>query len=120
MLYFFILAAWCFAVLLMAGATVATRVVEGLRPVYPIAWRVLLWSSAGFVAGNALVFGTYFAIARIAALFPQQEPQPPNVVLAAVLLAAPVVGSFAGFCAGVVLGAWLGLRRVKLGPWPKR
>jgi len=41
--YFFLLPAFGIAFLLLGGFTIACKVAPSLNPLFPFAWRILLW-----------------------------------------------------------------------------
>lgn|SRR5512146_2410010 len=98
--YLFLLPPWAVAVLAMAAATMATRVAPRLRPAYPYAWRILLWSNIGFVAANVLVQVFYPVLAAV------------QVGLDFALVAAPI----GCVLAGIVAGIWLAHRATRERP----
>lgn len=114
--YFFILPVWLAAFVVMAGVTLTTRLVRRFAPVYPFAWRVLLWSSIGTWAANALAFACWFVAAQV---FEAAQPPPiaspagqvaRTVAVVGVLFVGPFVVSAAGFAGGTALGASLAFR----------
>lgn len=112
--YFIILPLWLVAVAGMAAATVATRLAQRLRPAYPFAWRILVWTSVGFVTANALVMLFYFVAAQAAAMAGPGPHHPlAKIGLASALLLAPIAGSVGGFLAGLALAVWLAVRATR-------
>ncbi len=113
--YFFVLPVVGAVVLLLGAFTLACRATPSLRPLFPFAWRILLWSTAGVVAANAAVFLLYlvpaFAPEELAA--DQGARGLLRIFLAAGLLVGPLVATALGFMAGSTLGAVLALRALR-------
>jgi len=113
-LYFFILPAFLLALIFMFFVTLAARFVEVLNPAYPFAWRVLLWSSIGFMLVNAL-----WLLLVIFGATPggqASEQQTSNLVkfgYAALLFVGPVILSAIGFLGGSVLGVWFAFKATR-------
>lgn len=105
MLYFFILSAFAVAVLVMGVVVMGTRYVEPLRPIYPFAWRVLLWSSLGFLSANGLWL---LLVSQVSASSGAGAVATMSTVVkigyAVLLVFGPVMLSVAGFVGGAVLG----------------
>ncbi len=114
MTWFVILPLWLASLGAMALATVATRVVARLAPAFPYAWRVLVWSSVGFVAANALVLAGFVVVARAVDGAPPASGAA-KVGLGAALLLAPVIASAAGFLGGAGPGVVLAWRVSRAG-----
>ncbi len=108
MTYFLVLPAWLLAVLAMGAVTVAVRVVPRLSPAYRYAWRVLLWSSIGFVVANGAMVGLYLLVARADTSGAAGDAA--KVGIAAALFLGPVVASAVGFVGGAAAGAVLAWR----------
>ncbi len=120
--YFFVLPVVGVVVLLLAGFAVACRAIPSLRPLFPFAWRILLWSTVGVVAANGAVFLLYlvpaFAPEELAADRGVRDLW--KVFLAAGLLVGPLVATALGFTAGSTLGAILALRSLRPAPGRRR
>ncbi len=113
--YFFVLPVVGFVVLLLGGFAVVCRAAPSLRPLFPFAWRILLWSTVGVVVANAAVFLLYL----VPAFAPEELAADPGaggllkVFLAAGLLVGPLVASAVGFMAGSTVGVYLALRALR-------
>ena len=113
--YFFILPAFGIAVLFLGGFAVACRVAPSLAPLFPFAWRILLWSTVGFVVAN----GAVLLLCLVPAFVPEGAPGDPGarevlkIGLAAGLLVGPFVASALGFMAGSTFGVFLALRSLR-------
>ncbi len=113
--YFFVLPAVGAVVVLLGAFTLACRLSPSLRPLFPFAWRILLWSTAGIVAANGAVFSLYL----VPALAPEELAADQGVrgalriVLAAGLLVGPLAATALGFMAGSTLGTFLALRALR-------
>lgn len=113
--YFFILPAFGIAVLLLAGFAIACRVVPSLGPLFPFAWRILLWSTVGFAVAN----GAVLLLFLVPAFAPEGAPGDPGarealrIGLAAGLLLGPFIASALGFMAGSTFGVFLALRSMR-------
>jgi hypothetical protein len=113
MAYFIILPLWLVAVAGIASVTIATRFVPRFGPAYPFVWRILLWTSVGFLFANGLVLVFYVVAARLAgSLGPPPHPVS-QVVLGSALLLAPIAGSVGGFLGGLAFGVWLAMRAMR-------
>ena len=53
--YFFVVPAFLVWLLIAGSATLAARSLPSLAPVYPFVWRISLWSTLGFIAGNLVL-----------------------------------------------------------------
>ena len=113
--YFFIIPPFGIAVLLLAGFTVACRVAPSLTPLFPFAWRILLWSTVGFAVAN----GAVLLLFLVPAFTPAAAPADPGarealrIGVAAGLLLGPFIASALGFMAGSTLGVFLALRSLR-------
>lgn len=120
--YFLVLPVVGAVVLLLGGFAVACRLTPSLRPLFPFAWRILLWSTAGVVAANGAVFLLYL----VPAFLPEELAADQGVggmlkiFIAAGLLVGPLVASALGFMAGSTLGAFLALRSLRPAPGGRR
>ena len=113
--YFFILPAFGIAVLLLVGFTVACRIAPSLEPMFPFAWRIMLWSTVGFVVANAVVL-LLFLVPAFAPECAQGDPgarEASRIGLAAGLLLGPFIASALGFMAGSTFGVFLALRSLR-------
>ncbi len=113
--YFFVLPALGGVVLLLGGFAVACRAAPTLRPLFPFAWRILLWSTVGVLVANGAVFLLYlvpvFAPEEIAADHGARGLL--KVFLAAGLLVGPLVASALGFMVGSTFGVYQALRALR-------
>ncbi len=113
--YFFVLPVVGVVVLLLGGFALACRLLPSLRPLFPFAWRILLWATVGVVAANGAVFALYlvpaFAPEGLAA--DQGTRGFLKMILAAGLLVGPLVATALGFMAGSTLGVFLALRALR-------
>lgn len=113
--YFIVLPVVGALVLLLGGFAVACRLAPSLRPLFPFAWRILLWSTVGVVAANGAVLLLYlvpsFAPEELAA--DRGARGLLKIFLAAGLLVGPLVASALGFMAGSTFGAFLALRSLR-------
>lgn len=115
MAYFFILPAFGVAVLLLGGFAIACRVAPSLNPLFPFAWRILLWSTVGFAVAN----GAVLLLFLVPAFAPAAAPGDPGarealkIGLAAGLLVGPFIASALGFMAGSTFGVFLALRSLR-------
>ncbi len=113
--YFFILPVLAAVVVLLGGFAIACRVAPSLRPLYPVAWRILLWSTIGAVVANGAVLLLYF----VPVLAPDETAADRGaggvlkILLAAGLLVGPIVASALGLLAGATVGVFLGLRSLR-------
>ena len=116
--YFFVMAGFILATFILAAITLACAVVPGLRPGFPFAWRVWLWSSVGCVVANVPVFALYFvpvALERSGTMSASGVGRSVlNVMLAGGLLLGPIIASAVGFVGGATAGLALGLRATRL------
>lgn len=116
--YFFVAAVIAGVVVLLGGLSVACRVVPSLRPLFPFAWRILLWSTAGVVVANGAVLLLFLA----PLLAPPGAPGDPGgqgglrIGLAVGLLIWPFVATALGFMAGSTFGVFLALRSLRPRP----
>jgi hypothetical protein len=87
-----------------------------MAPAFPFAWRILLWSSVGFLVANGLLVGGFLVLAR---LEPGSGARAPAVKLGlgAALILGPVVASAVGFVGGALLGAVLAVRARAVSAW---
>lgn len=117
MAYFIILPVWVLVLLGMAALTVATRMVPRWSPIFPYAWRVLLWSSVGFLVANALLWLGEAAIvgAGRPADAEQSGPAALQAALGLALILGPVIASMAGFGTGTGVALFLARRRAAKG-----
>ncbi len=113
--YFFVLPIVGLVVLLLGGFAIACRATPSLRPLFPFAWRILVWSTAGVVVANAAVFLLYlvpaFAPEELAAA--QGAGGLLKIFLAAGLLVGPLVATALGFMVGSTVGVYLALRALR-------
>lgn len=120
--YFFILPAFGIAVLLLGGFTIACKVAPSLNPLFPFAWRILLWSTVGFGVAN----GAVLLLFLVPAFAPEGVPGNRGargvlkIGLAAGLLVGPFIASALGFMAGSTFGAFLALRSLRSGAGVRR
>ncbi len=113
--YFFVLPVVGAVVLLLGGFALACRLAPPLRPLFPFAWRILLWSTVGVVAANGAVFLLYLvpAIAPEELATDQGARGLLKMLLAAGLVVGPLVATALGFMAGSTLGVFLALRALR-------
>jgi len=115
MAYFLFLSAFGVAVLLLGGFAIACRVAPSLNPLFPFAWRILLWSTVGFAVAN----GAVLLLFLVPAFAPAAAPGEPGarealkIGLAAGLLVGPFIASALGFMAGSTFGVFLALRSLR-------
>jgi len=115
--YFFILPAFGVTVVLLGGFTIACKAAPSLHPLFPFAWRILLWSTVGFAAANGAVL-LLFLVPAFAPEGVAGDPGARGVLkigLAAGLLVGPFIASALGFMAGSTFGAFLALRSLRGG-----
>ena len=110
MLYFFILPLFVLALVFMTCATLAARFFEPLNGLYPFAWRILLWSSIGFLLANSLMIGLFFIPGAAGWQGANQPIDPVKYSFLALLFLGPVVASLVGFFGGSLLGLWLAVK----------
>lgn len=115
MAYFLILPLWLASVLVMAAVAVATRVLRGGSAAFPYAWRILLWSSLGFLTANGLLLGGCALVASAAGAGAGAAHPLVGLGLVAALLLGPIVASAAGFGGGALVGFVLAWRSRRLG-----
>lgn len=87
-------------------------------PLFPYAWRVLLWSSVGFLLANALL---WLGVAAIVGAGRQADaersgPAALQAALGLALILGPVVASMLGFGTGTVVALLLARRRASGSP----
>ncbi len=113
--YFFILPVVAGIVLLLGGFAIACRLAPSLRPLYPFAWRILVWSTAGVVAANAAVLLLFLvpAVAPEDLAADRGAGAPLKIFLAAGLLVGPLVATALGFMVGSTVGVYLALRALR-------
>jgi hypothetical protein len=105
LLYFLILPLFVLTLVAMTCATLAARFIEPLKALYPFAWRILLWSSIGFLVANSLMIGLFFLPGAAGW---QGANQPIDLVkygFLAILFLGPVIASLVGFIGGALLGS---------------
>jgi hypothetical protein len=112
MTYFFLVPLFALWLLAAAGALLMLRFTPSLRHLYPLAFSVALWSSLGFIVGNAalmllIVFGgQFFQVRGDGALKDVM-----GVVWGGLILAGPVLASAIGWLAGLGAGLLLSYRK---------
>ena len=111
MAYFFIVPLWMAAVIVMGVITLSARFVPSIHRLYPFAWRVLLWSSVGFLLSNAIAVGLLFVPGLFA--IELSESRAAAYGFAAVVVLAPIMASIVGFLSGGVIGVWLAVRAMQ-------
>jgi hypothetical protein len=114
--YFLICPLWGLAVISLLAVTLATRVVRRLAPGYPFAWRILLWSSVGFLAANALLLAALVGGGVLADKLPRASGLVGYAAafgVAGAVFLGPFLASAAGFAGGAVVGAYLGFRAIQ-------
>ncbi len=113
--YFFLLPVAGAIVVLLGGFAAVCRIAPPLRPLFPFAWRILLWSTVGIAAANGAVLLLYL----LPGLAPEGLAADPRargllqISLAAGLLVGPIVATALGFMAGSTLGVFLALRSLR-------
>ena len=113
--YFLILPAFGIGAFLLGGFTIACRVAPSLKPLFPFAWRILVWSTVGFAVAN----GAVLLLFLVPAFSPATAPGDPGareatrIGLAAGLLLGPFIASALGFMAGSTFGVFLALRSLR-------
>ena len=118
--YFFVILVFLIAAIGLSAASILAAVVPRLRPGFPFLWRVLLWSTAGFILANIPVFGLYFVplLLERTGMTPSSGSSGSflKLALAGGLLFGPLVASGLGFLGGAAIGVWLARRAVLRGP----
>jgi len=104
LLYFVILPVFVVALVLMGCVVVACRFVDAIKPLHPFAWRVLLWSSLGFVLANSVMLGLLMLPGASGSTGLEQAGNLAKIGYASVLFLSPAIASFIGFFGGAVLG----------------
>ena len=104
LLYFIIIPVFVVALFLMGCVVVACRFVDAIKPLYPFAWRVLLWSSLGFVLANSVMLGLLILPGTSGFQGFEQAGNLAKIGYASVLLLGPAIASFIGFFGGTVMG----------------
>ena len=117
MTYFLVLPFFVLWLVFATGATVATRLVPQLQPLFPYAWRISLWASVGCVLVNAILMWLWTTMphAVAAPATGTLEKDASQLALLLVVFAGPVLGSVTGWLAGALLGIALAYRRGRRG-----
>ncbi|MGE5189623.1 MAG: hypothetical protein ACM3NF_06155 [Gemmatimonadota bacterium] len=116
--YLFIAAVVAAVVVLLGGFAVACRVAPPLRPLFPFAWRIFLWSTVGVLVANGAVL-LLFLVPAPPSSGPAGGPGASDawkIGLAAGLLLGPVAATALGFVAGSTFGVFLALRSLRPAP----
>src|SRR5512145_2605335 len=91
-----------------------------LRPLFPFAWRILLWSTVGIVVANGAVLLLFLVPALAPAGSPGDARGASKTGLGIGLLLGPFVATALGFMAGSTFGVFLALRSLREVPGGRR
>lgn len=112
--YFLILPLFVLGVLLQSAVLGATMLFDRFAPLRPYAWRVLVWSSAGFLAANALLLIPCCVVMMFGDRLGLHDDNPIHQTIGIVaglgILIGPLLASPLGFGAGVVIAIRRGHR----------
>lgn len=116
--YHFIVTIVSAVVVLLGGFAIACRAAPSLRPLFPFAWRILLWSTVGVVVANAAVLLLFLVPAFAPAGAPEGSGAQGalKIGLAVGLLLGPFIATALGFMAGSIFGVFLALRSARSAP----
>lgn len=113
MLYFVILPAFAFWLVLATLAVAITKFVPRVAFAFPFVWRICVWATLGFVVANALLVlllaGGFMAIDRHESA-PGEGGDVLRILWSLGAVVGPLVASAAGWLSGAVIGAALWLR----------
>ncbi len=113
MAYFFILPAFVIWLVVAAIGLVIVRTSSRLSRAYPYAWRVVLWSTAGFSVANVFLV---VAVAGIANMLGPGSPERTfandalQLIVGLGAIVGPIPASLAGWLGGAAVGALLARR----------
>lgn len=113
MTYFLILPVFSCALVLMSILTLVARFVAPLKPVFPFSWRVLLWSSVGFLLANGLWLLAMMAYSVLAQPIDQSTEYLVNFGYGVMLILGPVILSVVGFSVGAIVGVLLAFKSLR-------
>ena len=110
MAYFFILPAFVVWLIVAAIGLAIVRTNNRFSGVYPYAWRVVLWSTAGFIVANALLI---IVVAGAANVLGPGLPERTltrdalQLIMGLGAILGPIPASLVGWLGGAALGAVL-------------
>ena len=112
MLYFVILPAFAFWLVVATLAVCIAKSVPRVAFAFPFVWRICLWATLGFVVANALLIlllaGGFLALGRQPSV-PTQGGDAARILLGVGTVVGPLVASVGGWLFGAVVGAALSL-----------
>jgi hypothetical protein len=113
MAYFIILPAFVVWLIVAAIALAVIRTNTRFSSVRPYAWRVVLWSTGGFIAANGLLVVIVAGAASVLGLGSPQRTVARDALQLIVgfgAIVGPIPASLLGWLGGAVLGALLARR----------